>query len=831
MNKTHKLSMSAAADMTLATDDEVMANNFNRHLHFTMAKHRTSATKRDYYVALSHTVRDHLVGRWIRTQQCYHSHDPKRVAYLSMEYFMGRTLGNSVLNIGIRDECTTALQKLGLELEECEEQEVDAGLGNGGLGRLAACFLDSMASLALPAYGYGIRYDYGIFQQKICDGWQVEVPDNWLADGCPWEIERPEYTVPIQFYGRVDVDENGKFAWIDTEVVNAVPYDYPIPGYRNDTVNTMRLWSARSPNEFDLQYFNHGDYVKAVVDRNTSENISRVLYPNDNFFEGKELRLKQEYMLCAASLHDMIRRFKTEHSDFAEFPEKYAIQLNDTHPSLAIPEFMRVLMDVEGKTWDEAWGIIQRTFAYTNHTVLPEALEKWPVALLERLLPRHLQIMYEINHRFLKQVAEKFPGDDALLSRVSIVNENEPKSINMAHLSVISCFAVNGVAFMHSELIKETIFTDFYKLFPERFQNKTNGITPRRWLAYCNPELCELLDEFVGPDYLTDLSLLTMLKEYAEDADFRARFAAVKLQKKEKLAEIIEKDYGVKVNPNAIFDIQVKRIHEYKRQLLNALHMVTLYNRIKANPDAEFQPRVIMIGGKAAPGYHRAKLIIKLINSIASVVNNDPLVGDKLKIVFLTNYRVSLAEKIFPAADLSEQISLAGTEASGTGNMKFMLNGALTIGTMDGANVEMAEECGEENMFIFGMNCGEVEELKVAGYKPIDHYKKNPELRRVLDDIGGGVFSEGCCDTFKELVVSLLYDDRYCLLADYEAYVKAQDDVSRVYADREEWIRRCVLNVAASGKVSFVIIVICIFCNKPPLSIGQHLYLMLKSQD
>ncbi|WAR19167.1 PYGB-like protein [Mya arenaria] len=621
---------------------------FNRHLHYTLVKDRNVATPRDYYYALAHTVRDHLTGRWIRTQQHYYEKDPKRVYYLSLEFYMGRTLSNT------------------MELEEIED---DAGLGNGGLGRLAACFLDSMATLGLAAYGYGIRYDYGIFAQKIENGWQVEEPDEWLRYGNPWEKARPEYVLPINFFGRVE-EKDGKKKWVDTMVVFAMPYDSPIPGYGNNTVNTMRLWSAKAPNSFNLRFFNNGEYINA-------------------FFEGKELRLKQEYFLVAATLQDIIRRFKSSRfgsrdpvrTSFEAFPEKVAIQLNDTHPAMAIPELLRILVDIEGIPWERAWAITVKSCAYTNHTVLPEALERWPTSLLETLLPRHLQIMYYINHLFLEK---KFPGDEARLRRMSIVEEYGEKKINMAHLAIVGSHAINGVAAIHSEIIKSNTFKDFYEMFPDRFQNKTNGITPRRWL------LLRLGD---GP-------------VPAEGAE---------AENKMKLAEYIKTTYNIEVNLSSIFDIHVKRIHEYKRQLLNCMHIIHMYNEIKKDPNKAVVPRTIMIGGKAAPGYHMAKLIIKLITQVGSVVNNDPIVGDKLKIVYLENYRVSLAEKIMPAADLSEQISTAGTEASGTGNMKFMLNGALTIGTLDGANVEMREEMGDKNIFIFGMTVDEVEDLKKKG--------------------------------------------------------------------------------------------------------------------
>ncbi|XP_030769740.1 glycogen phosphorylase, brain form isoform X1 [Rhinopithecus roxellana] len=626
--------------------------SFNRHLHFTLVKDRNVATPRDYFFALAHTVRDHLVGRWIRTQQHYYERDPKRIYYLSLEFYMGRTLQNTMVNLGLQNACDEAIYQLGLDLEELEEIEEDAGLGNGGLGRLAACFLDSMATLGLAAYGYGIRYEFGIFNQKIVNGWQVEEADDWLRYGNPWEKARPEYMLPVHFYGHVEHTPDG-VKWLDTQVVLAMPYDTPVPGYKNNTVNTMRLWSAKAPNDFKLQDFNVGDYIEAVLDRNLAENISRVLYPNDNFFEGKELRLKQEYFVVAATLQDIIRRFKSSkfgcrdpvRTCFETFPDKVAIQLNDTHPALSIPELMRILVDVEKVDWDKAWEITKKTCAYTNHTVLPEALERWPVSMFEKLLPRHLEIIYAINQRHLDHVAALFPGDVDRLRRMSVIEEGDCKRINMAHLCVIGSHAVNGVARIHSEIVKQSVFKDFYELEPEKFQNKTNGITPRRWLLLCNPGLADTIVEKIGEEFLTDLSQLKKLLPLVNDEAFIRDVAKVKQENKLKFSAFLEKEYKVKINPSSMFDVHVKRIHEYKRQLLNCLHVVTLYNRIKRDPAKAFVPRTVMIGGKAAPGYHMAKLIIKLVTSIGDVVNHDPVVGDRLKVIFLENYRVSLAEK------------------------------------------------------------------------------------------------------------------------------------------------------------------------------------------
>ncbi|XP_029396691.1 glycogen phosphorylase, liver form isoform X2 [Mus pahari] len=742
-----------------------LKKGFNRHLHFTLVKDRNVATPRDYYFALAHTVRDHLVGRWIRTQQHYYDKCPKRVYYLSLEFYMGRTLQNTMINLGLQNACDEAIYQLGLDMEELEEIEEDAGLGNGGLGRLAACFLDSMATLGLAAYGYGIRYEYGIFNQKIRDGWQV---------------------------------------------VLALPYDTPVPGYMNNTVNTMRLWSARAPNDFNLQDFNVGDYIQAVLDRNLAENISRVLYPNDNFFEGKELRLKQEYFVVAATLQDVIRRFKASKfgskdgvgTVFDAFPDQVAIQLNDTHPALAIPELMRIFVDIEKLPWSKAWEITKKTFAYTNHTVLPEALERWPVELVEKLLPRHLQIIYEINQKHLDRIVALFPKDISRMRRMSLIEEEGGKRINMAHLCIVGCHAVNGVAKIHSDIVKTQVFKDFSELEPDKFQNKTNGITPRRWLLLCNPGLADLIAEKIGEDYVKDLSQLTKLHSFVGDDIFLREIAKVKQENKLKFSQFLEKEYKVKINPSSMFDVHVKRIHEYKRQLLNCLHVITMYNRIKKDPKKFFVPRTVIIGGKAAPGYHMAKMIIKLITSVAEVVNNDPMVGSKLKVIFLENYRVSLAEKVIPATDLSEQISTAGTEASGTGNMKFMLNGALTIGTMDGANVEMAEEAGEENLFIFGMRVDDVAALDKKGYEAKEYYEALPELKLVIDQIGNGFFSPNQPDLFKDIINMLFYHDRFKVFADYEAYVKCQEKVSQLYMNQKAWNTMVLKNIAASGKFS-----------------------------
>uniref|UniRef100_A0A672GCJ8 Alpha-1,4 glucan phosphorylase n=1 Tax=Salarias fasciatus TaxID=181472 RepID=A0A672GCJ8_SALFA len=759
-----------------------LKQNFNRHLHFTLVKDRNVATKRDYYFALANTVRDHLIGRWIRTQQHYYEKDPKRVYYISLEFYMGRTLQNTMVNLALENACDEAMYQLGLDMEELEDMEEDAGLGNGGLGRLAACFLDSMASLGLAAYGYGIRYEFGIFNQKIVNGWQVEEADDWLRYGNPWEKARPEYMRPVRFYGRTEHGPDG-VKWVDAQVVLALPYDTPVPGYRNNIVNTMRLWSAKAPCEFNLKDFNVGGYIQAVLDRNLAENISRVLYPNDNFFEGKELRLKQEYFVVSATLQDIIRRFKVSkfgsreiaRTDFSKLPDKVAIQLNDTHPAMAIPELMRVLVDEEKLSWDKAWDICVRTCAYTNHTVLPEALERWPVDLFAHLLPRHLEIVYEINRRHLE--------------------------VSVEHCIVYHHNTING-RLIHVLFCSVCSFKDFYEMEPHKFQNKTNGITPRRWLVMCNPGLAEVIAERIGEDFIRDLDQLQALREYVNDDAFIRDVAKVKQENKLKFAVHLEEHYKVKINPNSMFDIQVKRIHEYKRQLLNCLHIITYFNRIKKEPNKQWTPRTVMIGGKAAPGYHTAKMIIRLITAIGDVVNNDPVIGDRLKVIFLENYRVTLAEKAIPAADLSEQISTAGTEASGTGNMKFMLNGALTIGTMDGANVEMAEEAGEDNLFIFGMRVDDVDKLDMKGYHAEEYYNRLPELKQAIDQIAGGFFSPKQPDLFKEIVNMLMHHDRFKVFADYEDYIKCQEKVNALYKNPKEWTKKVIYNIAGCGKFS-----------------------------
>jgi glycogen phosphorylase len=791
------------------------------HLEYTLAElpgHVDSSW--EPYVALALAVRDRMVQRWIRTQDRYYERDVKRVYYLSLEYLIGRTLGNSLVNLDLTEEAERALSELGYSLEELREAEWDAGLGNGGLGRLAACFLDSLATLDYPAYGYGLRYDYGIFHQRIVDGAQFEVADSWLRYGNPWEIARPMDRFRVKFYGRVeeDVDEQGRPVrrWVDTRDVFATPYDTPIPGYGTDTVNTLRLWGARAVREFALDEFNMGDYIGAIESRARSENICRVLYPNDNFFDGQALRLTQEYFFVSATLQDIIRRYRKRWNlhdrerglgVFDRFAEKTAIQLNDTHPALGVPELMRLLVDVEGLGWDEAWELTTATFGYTNHTVLPEALERWPVSLVANLLPRHLEIVYEINDRFLGAVHARFGPDNDRRRRMSLIEHDGEDRVRMAHLAIVGSHAVNGVAALHTEILKNEVFRDFHELWPDRIANKTNGITPRRWLLKCNPELSALITGAIGDAWPGDLSRLSELQAVAEDAAFGAAWRDAKRLHKERLAEVARIQYErrgtqLRVDPDSLFDVQVKRIHEYKRQLLNVLHVITLYNRIRDGAAGPSVPRTVIFGGKAAPGYHMAKSIIRLVNGVGEVVNADPAVGDRLKVVFLADYRVSLAERIFPASELSEQISTAGTEASGTGNMKFALNGALTIGTMDGANIEIRREVGPENIFIFGLTADQVAEL-APRHDPWRHYHDDEELRRALDMIRDGAFSRGDRELFAPLVHSLLDGgDRYLLLADYASYVECQTRVAETYLDPAAWTRMSILNTAGMGYFS-----------------------------
>lgn len=789
-------------------DADSLITAFVNHLEYSQAKDEYSATTLDFYKSLAHTLRDLLFERWIDTMQTYYKKPSKRVYYLSLEFLIGRTMDNAMINLGIRDEVEKALAEWNLNLRDLEELEYDAGLGNGGLGRLAACFLDSMATLALPAYGYGIRYEYGIFFQHIRYGEQVETPDPWLRYGNPWEIERPEFLYPVQFYGQVhqNTDKQGhpRVEWVDTQNVMAMAYDTPIPGYRNDTVNNMRLWAAKSTRDFELSYFNHGDYERAVEDKVITETISKVLYPNDNVFEGKELRLKQEYFFVSATLQDIVRRYKKTHErDFSLFPDEVAIQLNDTHPAIGIAELMRILVDLEGLPWMDAWELTVKTFAYTNHTVLPEALEKWPVDLFGRVLPRHLQIIYRINHLFIEEVGRLFPGDFDRMNRMSIIEESHDKKIRMANLAIVGSHSVNGVSALHTDIIKRDLFRDFHEMWPRKFNNKTNGITQRRWLKACNPRLSSLISKHIGEQWVTDLDHLERLLPLADDPEFRNEWRTVKRENKQALGEYILKHNSLVIDADSLFDCQVKRIHEYKRQLLNVLHVIYHYNRLKEDLRLDTVPRTVIFGGKAAPGYHMAKLIIRLINAVAETVNNDETIGRMLRVVFLANYNVSLAEKLMPASDLSEQISTAGTEASGTGNMKFALNGALTIGTLDGANVEILEEVGEENIFIFGLKTEEIEATRRDGYDPWYYYHGDDELRQVLEMISSGYFSPDDTGRFQPIVDALLHHgDTYRLLADFRSYIETQKAVARLYGAGEEWSRKSIRNVARMGKFS-----------------------------
>ena len=787
-------------------DVESVTKSIANRLVFSVGKDDIMATARDWFHATAFMARDRLIQRWMETMRSYYVADAKRVYYLSVEFLMGRALLNSLLNLSFEKACSEALQHYGVELSRISEYEPDAALGNGGLGRLAACFLDSMATLNLPGYGYGIRYEYGMFSQRIEDGRQVEHPDNWLRYGNPWEFPRPEVLYQVKFGGRVVefADERGvpRYHWVDTEDVMAMAYDTPIPGYGTSTVNNMRLWAAKASRDFDLKYFNEGNYIKAVADKNESENLSKVLYPNDSTAMGRELRLKQQYFFVSASLHDILYRYSKFHEGFDELPDKVAIQLNDTHPAIAIPELMRILVDINFLDWNKAWDITTRTFSYTNHTLMGEALEAWPVPMFEQILPRHLQIIYEINNRFLKQVMHSFPGDNALLRRMSIIEEGAVKRVRMAHLAVVGCHKVNGVAQIHTELMKQTIFADFDRYFPGKIINLTNGITPRRWLNQANPLLAALITSRIGDGWIKDLDQLRRLVPFAEDAQFRQEIAKVKRANKQEVAAKSRRFLGMDIDVDSMFDVQIKRIHEYKRQLLNLLHVVTLYKRICDNPQIETVPRTVIFSGKAAPGYVMAKLVIKLINDVAEIVNNDMRIKGRLKLIFVPNYGVTVAESIIPGADLSEQISTAGTEASGTGNMKLALNGALTIGTLDGANVEIRREVGEENIFIFGLTAEEAAKLRAGGYRPEDYYRSNDELRQVLDMISSGYFSPEEPGRFKPIVDSLLASDHYLLLADYASYVACQAQVEALYRDQEQWLRKVILNVANMGRFS-----------------------------
>ncbi|MFO7660876.1 MAG: glycogen/starch/alpha-glucan phosphorylase [Candidatus Cloacimonadaceae bacterium] len=780
---------------------------FLSHLEYSLIKDATTVKDWDVYYALSLSLRDRLIERWLRTQYEYRKRNVKKVCYLSMEFLTGRLLGNALINLDKYEDCYDMLKEMNYDLEEIEDLEPDMGLGNGGLGRLAACYMDSLATQEYPAIGYGIRYEFGIFKQTIEQGYQVEIPDHWLKKGCPWEIHRPDITYRVRFGGKVITEEQKdgryKYRWVDTDDVMAVAWDIPIPGFKTNTVNNLRLWQATATDEFDFDYFNSGDYVKAVERKDTSENISKVLYPNDNQHLGKILRLKQEYFFVSATLQNIFADWKLDNDNYTDFPDKTAIQLNDTHPAIAIPEMLRILIDEKNLSFEQAWEIARRTFSYTNHTILPEAQERWSVSIFEELLPRHLMLIYQINNLLLSEVTRRFPGDLNKMRTMSIIEEGTEKNIRMAQLSIVGSHTVNGVAELHTKILKETIFPNFYAMHPKKFQNKTNGITQRLWLKQCNPHLASLISEHIGDGWLTDLYRIKGIETYLDDKQFLKNFAEIKWINKKKLSKYIYKETGVRTNPDSLFDIHVKRMHEYKRQLLNVLQVIARYNRIKANPEADFVPRTVIFAGKAAPGYFLAKKIIKLINNIGDVINKDIDVKDRLKVVFLPNYSVSLAEKIIPAADLSEQISTAGYEASGTGNMKFALNGALTIGTLDGANVEMAEEIGRENMFIFGMTSEEVVFLKQSGYDPCAYYNADAELRQVLEMIKSNYFSTKEPGIFDPIVKSLLEDgDVYCLLADFRSYLDAQDKADELYKQPMEWTKKAIINVASMGKFS-----------------------------
>ncbi|MES2934554.1 MAG: glycogen/starch/alpha-glucan phosphorylase [Pseudomonadota bacterium] len=785
-------------DNDAATLKRAIANK----LVYSIGKDVVTARPLDWLNATTYAVRDRLVERWMSTTRAQYGQDAKRVYYLSMEFLIGRTFINALLALGVYDVVKQALQELDVDLEAIAELEPDAALGNGGLGRLAACFLDSMATLGVAGFGYGIRYEYGMFKQQIVDGNQVETPDYWLTGGNSWEFARPEVQYLVRFGGRIE--QHGEvIQWIDTDDVHAMAYDTIIPGYATKATNTLRLWSAKASTEINLSAFNQGNYMGAVEQKNHSENVSRVLYPDDSTPSGRELRLRQEYFFVSASLQDLMRRFLSAHNDFDQLPSKVAIHLNDTHPVLAIPELLRILLDTHGLKWAKAWGLVQQVFSYTNHTLMQEALETWPIDMLGRVLPRHLKIILDINSEFLHSVTAQFGADIGLMQRLSLVDENGERRVRMAYLAVVASHKINGVSKLHSELMVHSIFRDFATVFPQRFNNKTNGITPRRWLSQANPTLSALIDGKIGSGWRRHLDQLDGLRQYAGDAAFRSDFRAVKRHNKQRLSDWINAHLGVQINPDSLFDVHIKRIHEYKRQLLNVLHVITRYNRIVANPDAAWVPRTVIFAGKAASAYHMAKTIIKLINDVASTINNDARVGDKLKVVFIPNYSVSLAEIIIPAADLSEQISTAGTEASGTGNMKFALNGAMTIGTLDGANVEMREQVGPDNFFIFGNTTEQVEQIRAGGYQPRLIYEQNPELKVVLDQLRDGAFSPKDPARFREIHDVLVnWGDHYLLLADYADYVATQDKVDALYRDQEEWSRKAILNVAGMGMFS-----------------------------
>jgi starch phosphorylase len=796
----------SAGEMRTGLAVRDLKQSFLDTLFCTLGRVPSSATPHDLYTALALAIRDRVLKLGVQTLETYHKRDVRMVAYLSAEYLPGPHLANNLVNLGIWEQTRQAVEELGCDLDFLRQQEEEPGLGNGGLGRLASCFMDSLASLEIPAVGYGLRYEFGIFDQTIRDGWQVEITDKWLRYGNPWEVVRPELTFEVKLGGHTEswTDDQGRYRvrWVPQHVVQGIAYDTPIPGYRASTCNRMRLWKAEAIESFDFAAFNHGDYYRAVHDKMFSENITKVLYPNDEIIQGKNLRLEQQYFLVTCSLQDMLRLHGLLGRPVEKFHEKWAVQLNDTHPSLAIAELMRLLVDEYLLDWDTAWHVTRHTFAYTNHTLLPEALEKWPVGMLGALLPRHMEIIYEINRRFLDEVRARFPGDETRVTRMSLIDETGERYVRMAHLAAVGSHHINGVARLHSDLLKQTVLRDFAELWPEKFCNVTNGVTPRRFLAVANPPLAQLITRHIGSGWLRNLDELRMLEPLANDAGFRKEWREVKLAAKRRLTACITEHTGVTVDPASLFDIQAKRIHEYKRQHLNVLHILTLYLQLKRDPHADIPPRTFIFAGKAAPGYFMAKLIIKLINSVADLVNRDPAVGDRLKVVFFPDFNVKNGQRIYPAADLSEQISTAGKEASGTGNMKFALNGALTIGTLDGANVEIREEIGPENFFLFGLTANEVSERQSRGYRPREIYEQNAALRGVLDFIGSGALANGDKNLFRPLVDNLLWSDPFLVLADYQAYVDCQQQVSARWCDTEAWTRQSILTVARMGRFS-----------------------------
>lgn len=799
--------MRAAADDTRpGTDLEAWTRAFRRNLYSFLGRFPVTATTNDKYQALAYSVREHLLDRWVKTAETYYRNKARTVCYLSAEFLLGPHLGNNLVNLGAVDTVKSAMEALGLDYEELIDQEEEPGLGNGGLGRLAACYLDSLATLQIPSIGYGIRYEFGIFDQQIRDGWQVEVTDKWLRLGNPWEIPRPEIAALVGFGGYTEsyTDEKGRnrTRWIPARLVRGIGYDTPIPGYRVNTTNLLRLWSAEAVESFDFESFNVGDYYGAVEQKVASETISKVLYPNDTALQGKRLRLEQQYFFVTCALQDMMR-IHLQTSDSTTFHEKYAVQLNDTHPALAIPELMRILVDEHGLDWEQAWHITQQTFGYTNHTLLPEALETWSIPLFGSALPRHLEIVYEINRRFLDEVREVYPDDEDRVRRLSLIDEHGDRSVRMAHLACVGSRAINGVAALHSELLKRDVLRDFSELWPEKFQNVTNGVTPRRFIMLANPGLTKLVTDAIGDGWTHDLDQLRTLERMANDSAFRDAWRRVKRANKEALAAEIKKRTGIAPDPASLFDIQIKRFHEYKRQHLNLLHVIALYYRLKRNPGYDTPPRTVVLGGKAAPGYLMAKLIIKLVHAVANVVNNDRGTSERLRVVFVPGYNVKLGQRIFPGADLSEQISMAGKEASGTGNMKFAMNGALTIGTLDGANVEIRDAVGAENFFLFGMTVEDVRERLAEGYRPFEHYQEDEELRAAIDAIANGAFSKGDRELFKPIVDNLLWSDPFMVLADFRSYVDCQEkEVGGMWRNPDRWTRASILNVARMGPFS-----------------------------